>query len=106
MNIAAERNADTILWYDECAQDNMNVVKPPKDSWASNAKWDYAEVRALPVGNGRMGAMIYGGTDKEHLQINEATVWSGGPHNYARTLDLPLTRDTIERQTCWNTFRR
>jgi alpha-L-fucosidase 2 len=34
---------------------------------------------ALPVGNGRLGAMIFGGVDHERLQLNEITVWSGGP---------------------------
>lgn len=34
---------------------------------------------ALPVGNGRLGAMIFGKTDEELIQINEASLWSGGP---------------------------
>lgn len=34
---------------------------------------------ALPVGNGRLGAMIFGKTDEELIQLNEATLWSGGP---------------------------
>ena len=38
---------------------------------------------ALPIGNGRLGAMIYGGTDTEHLQFNEATLWTGRPRAYA-----------------------
>ena len=38
-------------------------------------------VEALPVGNSRMGAMVYGGTEYEQLQLNEETFWSGGPHN-------------------------
>jgi alpha-L-fucosidase 2 len=41
-------------------------------------------VEALPVGNGRMGAMVYGGTARERIQFNEATIWTGGPHDYAR----------------------
>ena len=32
---------------------------------------------ALPVGNGRLGAMIFGGIEKEHLELNESTVWTG-----------------------------
>lgn len=35
---------------------------------------------ALPIGNGRLGAMIYGGTDKLRLQINEISLWNGGPY--------------------------
>jgi len=34
---------------------------------------------ALPVGNGRLGAMVFGGAQDELLQLNEATLWSGGP---------------------------
>ncbi|MDT0347100.1 glycoside hydrolase family 95 protein [Streptomyces litchfieldiae] len=37
-------------------------------------------LEALPVGNGRLGAMVYGGTASEELQLNEDTVWAGGPH--------------------------
>ncbi len=37
---------------------------------------------ALPVGNGRLGAMIFGGVSSEHLQLNEATLWSGGPRDW------------------------
>ncbi|MBI1226668.1 MAG: glycoside hydrolase family 95 protein [Bacteroidetes bacterium] len=36
---------------------------------------------ALPIGNGRLGAMVYGGTETEVLQLNEETVWSGEPGN-------------------------
>jgi len=39
--------------------------------------------QALPIGNGRLGAMVYGGIQKAQLQINEDTLWSGGPHNYS-----------------------
>jgi alpha-L-fucosidase 2 len=34
---------------------------------------------ALPVGNGRIAAMVYGNPDTEHIKLNESTVWSGGP---------------------------
>ena len=37
---------------------------------------------ALPIGNGRIGAMVFGGTTEERLQINEGTLWGGGPHDY------------------------
>src|ERR1041384_2739686 len=42
------------------------------------AKW----TEALPLGNGRIGAMVFGGTQDERLQINESTLWGGGPHDY------------------------
>src|SRR6185312_3507481 len=37
------------------------------------SKW----LDALPIGNGRLGAMIYGGVSNEHIQINEQSLWSG-----------------------------
>lgn len=37
---------------------------------------------ALPIGNGHMGAMLYGGLSEEHLQFNEDTLWTGSPHEY------------------------
>lgn len=49
-----------VLWYDA-----------PATSW----------LEALPIGNSNMGAMVFGGTSREEIQINEETFWSGGPHN-------------------------
>jgi alpha-L-fucosidase 2 len=40
------------------------------------AKW----TEALPVGNGRLGAMVFGGVERERLQLNEDTLWAGGPY--------------------------
>jgi alpha-L-fucosidase 2 len=40
-------------------------------------------VEALPVGNGKLGAMIFGGMESERIQFNEQTVWTGAPHDYA-----------------------
>jgi alpha-L-fucosidase 2 len=36
-------------------------------------------IEALPIGNGRLGAMIFGGANEDLIQLNEATLWSGGP---------------------------
>ena len=44
------------------------------------AKWE----EALPIGNGRLGAMVFGGTADERIQFNEDTLWTGRPHDYAR----------------------
>ncbi|MEE4584532.1 glycoside hydrolase family 95 protein [Streptomyces sp. DSM 41602] len=49
------------LWYREPAAD-----------WLS----------ALPLGNGRLGAMVFGATETERLQLNADTLWAGGPHSY------------------------
>jgi len=45
---------------------------------APAADWN----QALPVGNGRLGAMVFGGIAEERLQLNEDTLWTGGPHDY------------------------
>ena len=52
----------------------------PLELWFSRAasKW----VEALPVGNGRLGAMVFGGTGVERLQLNDDTLWSGGPSDW------------------------
>ncbi|MFC4313543.1 glycoside hydrolase N-terminal domain-containing protein [Steroidobacter flavus] len=55
-------NASNVLWYTRTAQE-----------------W----VEALPIGNGRIGAMIFGGTGQERLQLNEDTLWGGGPYDPA-----------------------
>ena len=36
-------------------------------------------VEAFPIGNGRLGAMVYGGVDEESIRLNEETLWSGRP---------------------------
>ena len=53
---------DLILWYDKPA-----------------TKW----TEALPIGNGHLGAMIFGGIPNERIQFNESTIWTGKPHDYA-----------------------
>lgn len=51
------------------AQDNKLWYQQPAKLWTE----------ALPIGNGRLGAMVFGGVERELLQLNEATLWSGGP---------------------------
>jgi len=41
-----------------------------------------AWTEALPIGNGRLGAMVFGGVPEERLQLNEDTLWTGKPHAY------------------------
>ena len=48
-------------------------------------------VEALPVGNGRLGAMVFGDVGVERLQINDDTLWSGGPANW----DRPGAREAL-----------
>ena len=44
---------------------------------------------ALPLGNGRLGAMVHGGVGREDIQLNEATLWSGGPYQPVNPTALP-----------------
>jgi len=53
-------NTGSVLWYEKPAQ-----------------KWE----EALPVGNGRLGAMVFGKHGEERIQLNEETLWSGGPYS-------------------------
>jgi len=48
---------------------------------------------ALPIGNGRLGAMVFGGVSQECMQINEATLWSGGPRDW----NNPLAREVLSK---------
>ena len=45
-------------------------------------------LEALPIGNSHLGAMVYGGTVNQEIQLNEETFWSGGPHNNNSTTSL------------------
>src|SRR5215217_9701482 len=59
------------LWYN----------KPSGTTWEN----------ALPIGNGRVGAMVYGNVEKETIQLNEHTLWSGSPNRN----DNPLSLDSL-----------
>ncbi|MGN1181082.1 MAG: glycosyl hydrolase family 95 catalytic domain-containing protein [Suilimivivens sp.] len=53
---------------------------------------------SLPLGNGRLGAMVYGGVSEEHLQVNEESMWYGGKvdrNNPDMKEQLPVIRDLI-----------
>ena len=52
----------------------------PLTLFYTNAAVKWTE--ALPIGNGRLGAMVFGGVTDEHLQFNESTLWNGQPHEY------------------------
>lgn len=73
-----ELNSSLTLWYKQEA-----------------ANWS----EALPIGNGRIGAMVYGKTEKEIIQFNEETLWTGQPHDYAH----PKAHEVLDtlRQLLW-----
>lgn len=52
----------------------------------------YKWTEALPIGNGRLGAMVYGGISMDTLQLNNLTVWSGGPNNNVNPAVKPVIK--------------
>ena len=64
--------------------------------WYERPANDWNE--ALPIGNGRLGAMVFGNPQQEHLQLNEETVWAGSPHNNVHAESakyIPKVRELI-----------
>jgi alpha-L-fucosidase 2 len=61
-----------LLWYDHPADSSVPDVN---DGWKNDPEW----LKALPVGNGFLGAMVYGDVNHERIQLNEKTLWSGSP---------------------------
>ncbi|CAF3408893.1 unnamed protein product [Rotaria sp. Silwood1] len=58
----------------------------PLSLWYEKAASQWLE--ALPIGNGYMGAMIYGGYPRETIQLNSDTLWAGSPHDYSNPVAL------------------
>ena len=52
---------------------------PETTIWLAHPAKNFTE--SSPLGNGRLGAMMFGGTDQEWLQLNEDTLWGGGPYD-------------------------
>ncbi|MFT4074065.1 MAG: glycoside hydrolase family 95 protein [Asticcacaulis sp.] len=77
LNAAPRKEAPLSLWYEQPAKD-----------WSE----------ALPLGNGHLGAMVFGTLASERFQINESTLWGGAPHDYSpgdRTAELARLRAAI-----------
>lgn len=77
------------------------VVSPAyaksNEIWYDSPAIEWEE--ALPLGNGRLGAMVYGQVENENIQLNENTFWAGSPHNNINPLALnalPKIRQLIE----------
>ena len=60
-NAPVASGSDMVLWY-----------RQPATDW----------LQAMPLGNGMIGAMVFGGVAQERIALNESTFWSGRPHNY------------------------
>jgi alpha-L-fucosidase 2 len=76
-NLQAQSNTLLKLWYEQ-----------PANQW----------VEALPIGNGRIGAMVFGNPAREEIQLNENTIWAGQPHrndNPDAKAALPKVRELI-----------
>ena len=58
------------LWYNQPADAS---VKDSPDGWHDDAEW----LKALPLGNGSLGVMVFGDVNKERIQLNEESMWSG-----------------------------
>lgn len=81
---SAQKGGKYKLWYSKPAQ-----------------QW----VEALPVGNGRIAAMVFGDPHKEKLQLNEATFWSGGPSRNDNP-DGPKVLDSIRYYLCKGNYKK
>ena len=62
-----------------CLLISTNVDAQPLRLWYDKPAVEWEE--AMPVGNGRLGAMVFGGTSLERLQLNEDSFWAGSPHD-------------------------
>lgn len=62
------------LWYTTPADAS---AKDSPDGWKDDVEW----LKSLPLGNGSLGAMIFGDVPMERIQLNEETMWSGSPQH-------------------------
>ena len=74
---AAEDNS-LRLWYDEPASQGTNILSAGSGYSKSDGSNTWQQ-QTLPIGNGDMGANVYGEIVSEHLTFNEKTLWTGGP---------------------------
>lgn len=82
-----DNNNELKLWYDKQADapifNEKNLLETDEFNQYDN-NWDS---QGLPIGNGNVGGMVFGRTDKEIVQINEITLWSGGPNKNDYPID-------------------
>ncbi|MDD2305177.1 MAG: glycoside hydrolase family 95 protein [Prolixibacteraceae bacterium] len=71
-NVSPKPEHQLRLWYTQPAN---SLVADVKNGWENDTEW----LKALPVGNGFLGAMVFGDVNQERLQLNEKTLWSGSP---------------------------
>lgn len=68
--VFSQDNRENKIWFTTPAN---ATVKDNPDGWVSDEEW----LKALPVGNGSLGAMVFGDVNQERIQLNEMTLWSG-----------------------------
>ena len=87
--ISCQTFAQRAIWY-----------KQPAKNWNE----------ALPVGNGRLGVMIFGKVNEELLQLNEETLWSGGPVDKNPNPDapkyLPIVREALQKESYEEAYKQ
>lgn len=69
--LMADGGDDVVMWYDK-----------PAGNW----------LEALPLGNSHLGAMVFGGVEKDEIQLNEDTFWAGSPHDN----DMPQAKARLD----------
>jgi alpha-L-fucosidase 2 len=67
-----EVNQNLKLWYTEPANSS---IPDGKNGWRNDPEW----LKALPIGNSSIGAMVFGDVNRERIQLNEKSLWSGSP---------------------------
>jgi len=70
LTVTIQLHAQNTIWYERPADATVADTAP---GWSNDAEW----LKALPVGNGFIGAMVFGDVNKERLQLNEKSLWSG-----------------------------
>lgn len=66
------KNSNLKLWYNQPAK--ASVADDP-NGWKDDPEW----LKALPLGNGSLGLMVFGDVNRERIQLNEESMWSGSP---------------------------
>ncbi len=68
--LKAQPNKRNKIWFESPAN---ALAKDVASAWESDPEW----LKALPIGNGSLGAMVFGDVNQERIQLNEMTLWSG-----------------------------
>ena len=70
VSLASSQTGHLKLWYNQPAD---ALIPDDKNGWKDDPQW----LKALPLGNGNIGAMVFGDVNRERIQLNEKTLWSG-----------------------------